>query len=165
MSEGITMVWIVWGIFSEKWLARAERGERACVDDGDRFISLWIAFNGWMRGKYGETHSDRFLLEKVKNSDDLSNVFLAMKDTDIRDSLLQLREYTVMNMRYPEDPSKVLLYDGAFAALVEVLYSVRCNLFHGRKNISDDNEDIRLVSLAYRILLPLFKRYLTQHIA
>ncbi len=47
------MVWINWGIFTDRWLQRAKRG-RVFIDDGDRFISLWIAFNGWMRGKFGE---------------------------------------------------------------------------------------------------------------
>jgi len=156
---------MVWDIFTKGWLARAEKGERVRVDNGDRFISLWIAFNGWIRGRYGETHNDRALLEEVKHSDDLCNVFLAMRitDTRFRNSLLKLGKYTVMNMRYPEEPSKFLVYDGTFTSLMEVLYSVRCNLFHGRKDVSEGEKDILLVSLAYRILLPLFKQFLTQH--
>ena len=47
------MAWINYEIFADKWLERAER-RKVFVDDGDRFISLWIAFNGWMKGKYGE---------------------------------------------------------------------------------------------------------------
>ena len=39
--------------FTKKWLERAER-DKVCVDKGDKFISLWIAFNAWMREKFGE---------------------------------------------------------------------------------------------------------------
>ena len=156
---------MVWDIFTKEWLPRAERVERARADDAYRFIRLWTAFNGWMRGRYGEIHSDRALLDEVKHSDDICDVFLAMRITDTRfgNSLLKLGKYTVMDMRYPEDPSELLVYDGTFTSLMEVLYSVRCNPFHGRDDVSEDENDILLVSLAYRILLPLFQQFLTQH--
>jgi len=156
---------MVWDIFTKGWLAQAERGGRAHVDNGDRFISLWIAFNGWIRGRYGETHNDRALLDEVKHSEDLCDVFLALRitDTRFRNNLLKLGKYTVMNMKYPEDPGEFLVYDGTFTSLMEVLYSVRYNLFHDRGVVSEDEKDILLVSLAYRILLSLFKQFLTQH--
>lgn len=159
------MVWIVWDIFTKKWLARAERSSKERIDDGDRFISLWIAFNGWMRGKYGENKDDRVLLDKVKKSDNFHSVFLSMKsrEPEFSDNLQELGKYTVINMKHPNDPRKTLTYDGTFVSLIEVLYSIRCNLFHGRKDVSDNKKDIQLVSLAYRILLPLFKQYLKEH--
>ncbi len=55
------MAWIIWEIFTERWLHRAER-QQEFLDDGDRFISLWIAFNGWMKGRFGENKSDRTLM-------------------------------------------------------------------------------------------------------
>jgi len=159
------MVWVVWDIFTERWLARAERSLKERIDDGDRFISLWIAFNGWMRGTYGEDKDDRVLLDKVKNSSKFHNVFLSMKgrEPEFSDNLLELGKYTVINMKYPNDPRKTLTCDGTFSSLMEVLYSIRCNLFHGRKDVSENEKDIQLVSLAYQILLPLFKRYLKEH--
>ena len=158
------MIWMVRDTFTKGGPARAERRERARLDNDDRFISLWIAFNGWIRGRYGETHNDRALLDEVKHSDDLCDVFLAMRitDTRFRNSLLRLGMYTVINKRYPEDPSRPLVYDGTFTSLMEVLYSVRCNVLHHRKSASEDEKDILLVSLAYRILLPLFEQFLTQ---
>ena len=41
-------------VFMREWLKRAER-ENESVDDADRFISLWIAFNGWLKKEYGES--------------------------------------------------------------------------------------------------------------
>ena len=32
-------------IFTTRWLARAERDTQSYIDDGDRFLALWISFN------------------------------------------------------------------------------------------------------------------------
>ena len=60
-----------WRIFTREWLIRAERDEHDSIDDGDRFISLWIAFNGWMRGKFGEDLPDRQYINNVKKLEEL----------------------------------------------------------------------------------------------
>ena len=86
-----------------------------------------------------------------------------MRKIPTSDNLQELSKYTVINMKYPNDPRKTLTYDGTFSSLMEVLYSIRCNLFHGRKDVGENEKDIQLVSLAYRILLPLFRRYLKEH--
>jgi hypothetical protein len=156
------VVWVNWKIFTEGWLQRAERGHRI-IDDGDRFISLWIAFNGWMKWKFGEAVKDRTLIDRLKKSEEARIVFedLRRNKTSFNESLRELSQYTVADMRHLEDQNKVKKYDGSFDSLIEVLYQVRCDLFHGRKDINEDKKDIELVSLAYRILLPLFKTYLS----
>jgi len=158
------MVRANWEIFTERWLQRAERG-RVFVDDGDRFISLWIAFNGWMKRIFGEAVRDSTLLARLKDSEEARIVFEDLKrnKTSFNESLRQLSQYTVADMKYLEDPNKVKKYDGSFESLINVLYQVRCNLFHGRKDINANKKDIELVSLAYRILLPLLKTYLSIH--
>ena len=157
------MAWIVWEVFTKRWLERAERGKQ-CIDDGDRFISLWVAFNGWLKGKYGETIDDHSLIEKVKKLVEMEHVFDDLKNSSnsfVRD-LNELSSYEVHDMRYPNDrhPKK---YDGTFGSLIATIYKIRCNLFHGRKNINDNEKDFKLVVLAYRILLPLFKEYLARY--
>ena len=156
------MVWIDWRIFTERWLERAERGHRI-IDDGDRFISLWIAFNGWMRGKFGEDIGDRCQIESVKRMQDFKEVFNKLKKETpaFKEYLEELENITVVNMQFKNNREDIYRYDGSFESLIEVIYQVRCNLFHGRKNIEEDKKDIELVSLAYRILLPLFKTYLS----
>jgi hypothetical protein len=47
------MPFIVGEVFVERWMTKAERGQ-ILIDDGDRFISLWIAFNGGMKCEFGE---------------------------------------------------------------------------------------------------------------
>jgi hypothetical protein len=154
------MAWIIWELFTNRWLQRAERGQEY-IDDGDRFISLWIAFNGWMKGKFGEKKRDRALLDHTKALPEFIDIFNDLKlfNPDFSSNLERLASFTVIDMRNPKTTD--LRYDGTFESLIEVLYRVRCNLFHGRKNVSDNNKDFELVSLSLKILLPLFKTYLT----
>lgn len=153
---------IVWEIFTERWLERAERG-REYIDDGDRFISLWIAFNGWMKWKFGEAELDKTLIKRLKKEENVIRIFEDMRNNnpDFAQLLQQLGTYTVADMRYLDNSDKMKRYDGTFESLIKVIYQVRCNLFHGRKDIDKNKKDIELVSLAYRILLPLFKSYLS----
>lgn len=155
------MGFVVWQIFTEKWLQRAERTQR-CLDDGDRFISLWIAFNGWMKGEFGEKQNDKDLIKEVKKNQPFKDTFIKLRNDsmEFRQNLDKLSNYSVLDMRYMDDPSKYKRYDGSFQSLLEVIYQVRCNLFHGRKDVDDDRKDFELVSLSYNILLPLFKEYL-----
>ena len=157
------MVWIAWKIFTDKWLARAERGEQY-IDDGDRFVSLWIAFNGWMKGKFGEDTAERSQIESVKTILDFQDVFnnLKLKNNEFRMHLDEFERIPVVDMRFKKGLETIFRYDGTFESLIEVIYQVRCNLFHGRKNINEDTKDFNLVSLSYKILLPLFKAYLSK---
>ena len=140
---------------------RAER-ERRFTDDGDRFISLWIAFNGWMRGKFGEDMGDRNQIESVKRMRDFKDIFNQLKEEDLsfKKRLDKFECLSVVNMQFKNGREDIYRYDGSFESLIEVIYQVRCNLFHGRKNIDEDKKDFELVKLSYRILLPLFKEYL-----
>jgi len=159
------MVWINWEIFTNKWLQRAER-KRVFIDDGDRFISLWVAFNGWMRGRFPTDRDDRSQIRSIKTMQDFKEVFDKFKteDADFKKCLEELRTLSVVDMRFRNNREDIYIYDGTFVSLIEVIYQIRCNLFHGRKNIDEDKKDIELVSLAYRILLPLFKSYLAVRI-
>ena len=152
------MVWINWEYFTERWLGRAERGQEY-IDDGDRFVSLWIAFNGWMKGKFGEAERDVTLVNRVKKSDDIRQIFEALRsdNSDFAELLQQLSIHTVADMRDLDNRNKIKRYNGTFDSFMDVIYLVRCNLFHGRKNIEEDNKDFELVRLSYRILLPLFR--------
>lgn len=156
------MVFIDWRSFTKRWLERAERGRRI-IDDGDRFISLWIAFNGWMRGKFGEDIGDRRQIESVKRMQDFEEVFNKLKEEApaFREYLEGLEDVSVVNMQFKNNREDIYRYDGSFESLIETLYQVRCNLFHGRKNVDEDKKDFELVGLSYRILLPLFKAYLS----
>ncbi len=158
------MVFINWRIFTREWLKRAERGEEY-IDDGDRFISLWIAFNGWMRAKFGEGINDRSQINALKGMPDFKNTFedMKVKDPDFKKNLDELENKSVVDMRFRNECEDIYKYDGTFESLLEVIYQVRCNLFHGRKNLEENKKDFELVSLSHSILLPLFKAFLNAH--
>ena len=157
------MTWMNDRIFTDKCLERAER-KKGSIDIVDRFIWLWIAFNSWMKGKYGEDKPDKALICKVKASQYIKDVFTDLRrhNSCFAKDLNKLEQYTVANMRYINDESRNKRYDGTFESLIETIYQIRCNLFHGRKNI-ENKEERKLVNLAYRILLPLFKKYLNTY--
>ena len=154
------MPWINYEYFTERWLERAEREENSPIDIGDKFISLWIAFNGWMKSKFGEPVKDATLIAHLKRFQEVRNVFnqLQRRDETFISNLQELRRYAVLDMRYANNVSRSRKFDGTFESLIDVIYQVRCNLFHGRKG--DEGKDKKLMSLSYSILLKLFKEYL-----
>jgi hypothetical protein len=155
------MVWINWDYFIEKWLQRAERGQEY-IDDGDRFISLWIAFNSWLKKEFGKAEKDFTLIKRIKDSPKVQAAFENMKNEEEFAQLLhQLKVRSpVVDMRFPDNSAKVKSYEGDLGSLMEVLYLVRCNLFHGQKSAEENNRDFELVVLSYHVLLPFFKKLL-----
>ena len=119
--------------FTEKWLERAERKENETIDIGDKFISLWIAFNGWMKSKFGEPIKNSTLITRLKDFQDIKKVFdqLQQQDQTYISNLRELRRYTELDMRYADDIKRNKEFNGSFNSLIDVIYHVRCNLFHG----------------------------------
>ena len=149
------MTWINHEYFTERWLERAERDEgRDFVDIVDKFISLWISFNSWMRGEFGESITNRRLIEKAKQSEKLKRSFEELKkgSEPFKNNLGAIGSYTVTDMRGIEPDES---YDDTFSKLIEVIYRVRCNLIHGRKDPAQYEKDLELVKLSYAILFPL----------
>lgn len=158
------MIYIIWEIFTKEWLKRSRRRGKG-IDDVDRFICLWIAFNGWMRGKYGENLNDAAQKSRVKQNQDLEQTFDMLNNISpsFSELLNKLRQYTVANMLNPDNRNLMRRYDGSLTTLIDVIYLVRCNLFHGRKNIQDNMKDFELVVLSYRIMQRLFVEYLKSY--
>lgn len=147
--------------FELKWLDRAKRHDKI-VDEGDKFISLWIAFNGWMKRTFGEDKRDIKLIEAVKHFQRLKQIFDAVKDNNEKfaKNLEELGKHSIADMRFFRNNKKVVRYNGTFESLIEAIYRIRCNLFHGRKDLNEDRKDYELVCLAYKILLLLFEEYI-----
>ncbi len=149
--------------FITRWIERAERKEgHDPIDMGDKFISLWIAFNAWLKKEFVEAKTDHDLIEEVVGFRPIEDTFedLKIENGEFQKTLLILKKYSIKDMRHPDDKSKQKNYNSSFESLIRSIYLIRCNLFHGTKNIEDDKTDKDLVSLAYKILLPLFKKYL-----
>lgn len=146
--------------FCQKWLTRAEANRK--LDDGDRFIALWIAFNGWLKSKYGEDKRDYQLIADLSQDSGVEIVFQNMRETSREFKLLLegFEHCTILDMRIPGDRSKAKKYTKDFPSFLQTIYQIRCNLFHGRKDVDEDKNDQYLVALAYRLLTPFFKKVL-----
>jgi len=149
-------------VFIREWLKRAERAENEPADDADRFISLWIAFNGWLKKEYGENTNDRKMVERAKGNKTLKEIFRELSDgnRDFTINLSQLMGYTVIDMRDPSNEQREKRCTGDFESFLDTIYQIRCNLFHGRKSFEEDKKDRELVTLALKLLRPLFKSFL-----
>lgn len=170
--------------FLKTWYSRAKRKDRV-VDEADRFICLWIAFNAWLKQHYGEDWGDGELIHGIdrnlhgervtKNglADDKAfiSIFELIKNDNRNKKILdELKAHgKIYNMRYPPSSPDADVhakaFTGDFKSYIEAIYEIRCNLFHGRKNPDDTTDetgkiavDYRLIQLAYAILLPFFEQ-------
>lgn len=148
-------------IFIREWFKRAER-KNSRVDDADRFISLWIAFNGWLKKEYGENTHDMKLVRSAKGNKTLKEIFIELSDgnTNFKRNLSQLMRYKVIDMRDPSNEQREKRCTGDYESFLDAIYQIRCNLFHGRKSFMEDKNDKELVTLALKLLRPLFKNFL-----
>ncbi len=70
----------------------------------------------------------------------------------------RLADYEVIDMRFPERPGRKLGNVDSLFELMQIIYQIRCNLFHGKKSM-DDPHDLELVQLAYRILSRIYRPF------
>jgi len=133
------------------WHHNKAKNER---DPFFRFLCHWICFNAWLDYQSGE-RTDRQMLEWLKvqslGSSDLIVSYEVMKNsTDgarnlqylvascpIRDS----KGRPDINIASSDDRNNV----------IEAIYRIRCNLFHGEKQVSNVR-DVELVGYANRIM-------------
>jgi hypothetical protein len=105
-------------------------------------------------------YANGLLIDTLKQRNDLTQEHsrLMKNDSEFRKDLNRLAVFRVYDMRYPmrTDKTKNITNTENFGEVLEVIYQVRCNLFHGKKSM-DDPHDKELVELSYRILTNLFK--------
>ncbi len=118
-----------------------------------------------MKGKFGEEKSDAHLIKCVKNSKCFKSCFNKLNESskEFSRNLDKLSTYKIADMRDIYDKKIPISYNGTFETLLDIVYLVRYNLFHGRKEVGEDKKDFELVSLSLNILMPLFKDYLQSY--
>ncbi len=82
--------------------------------------------------------------------------------------LTRIELFDIINMLDPQNKSKYKRVEPGekeFSSLITAIYQIRCNLFHGRKDVSEkEGKDWELVCLAYDLLFPIFDSYMKIHI-
>lgn len=136
------------------------------------FTTRWIAFNAYYKACYQLSkgslteYTNRRGVEEIKESEEHYELVrkLVKGDKDFRRNLRSLtgvlKDQPLQNMRnshdllsLPEEPvdrNSDIAFE-FYKELVEIIYTIRNNLFHGDKEIIS-KRDRKLVKLAYKIL-------------
>jgi len=124
------------------------------IDEFDRFISLWISFNAWGYHEI-ETDKDRQMIDDLKkNQKMLESYDKAKLDKQFMKKLHDISNDKIKT--YKPKPEYVWLdNDKSLNTLLEMIYKIRCNLFHGRKDRNTER-DKNLVKWARIVLTCIF---------
>lgn len=118
-----------------------------------KFIFLWFCFNAWLAYKSNESN-DRCMINWLKRTNNYSDIRIAfenIKNPETIDELVKLSPIR-RDESHPRQGQDIYISDkNDFDNIVEAIYRIRCNLFHGRKD-ADDKRDRQLVQACGNIL-------------
>jgi hypothetical protein len=129
-----------------------------------KFMLLWMAFNSFYKERYKDQgcYRDNEYLAKFKS--DYKENFLEYIRSD-HQPLVDFKKYVqeekqghpgIKNMKKSNDPNKEYHDINNFDEYVECIYQVRNNLFHGEKDLLQENEKT-LVEKSFYSLYELLK--------
>jgi hypothetical protein len=136
----------------KSWHARSTREG----DPVSKFVFLWFCFNARLSYESGKDH-DRQMINWLKTASPASSALRrsydqAMASEVFRRDLQTLVDNSPIHGTRRNKPQVVEIRDvDDFPNLVEGVYQVRCNLFHGGKR-ADDLRDQKLVKVSASIL-------------
>jgi len=99
------------------------------------------------------------MLRWVRINTELPKIFeeLTKNDSEFVAKLRRLSQYKVLNMRpWHQGQSKSINNIKSLDQVLDVIYQIGCNLFHGQKSMIDPH-DRELVELAFHILSKIFE--------
>lgn len=100
-------------------------------DSFSKFISYWIAFNCWLYTKTNEVYDNRALHALFSNKGLYDNFpSLVSNNEGIFEKVKELG--SIENNRIKREPKEIKDIF-SFKEVIEALYEIRCNLFHGTK--------------------------------
>lgn len=103
------------------------------------FICYWIAFNCWLYTKTGEVRDREALNKLYEKHRELFADFSKLIIQNKRISNKFLNIGTIFNNRSPN--REVCIKDVTnFKEVIDMLYEIRCNLFHGSKSDTNDRD-------------------------
>jgi len=144
--------------------AKKERNMRSGFEPGLQsaliFIYCWISFEAFTCFRYNEDavwkRIDRFCSEFK----DRYSQWYDVSPGDFKGDIIALKKYAIHDMRpnHQNNPPKQITDEKKLRNVFEVIYSVRCNLFHGGKDVTDtiDADIIRYSSGVLYFILEHF---------
>lgn len=163
----------------KSWYKNAQKPiNEPIFDYFDRFISLWISFNAFFVAEFYEKafklakNNDPWeskYLEAIYTEESYDLIYLGIiKSKDFKENLDIFMEL-LKNTSCPGHISDMRRRDNGcenaqefsdiynFKQFILIVYRIRCNLFHGNKYPSSD-DDIKIVKTIYQ----LFNQFLTR---
>jgi hypothetical protein len=134
----------------EGWWNKA-RGEG---DVFSKFVFLWFCFNAWLAYRSQKvTDSDMIAWLKRSSSDnsDLKKSYQMLTHSHFKEVLKGLARLSPIRDPRPRGKKIEIKDVNDFPNIVDAIYQIRCNLFHGRKEANVDR-DRNLVQLSGEIL-------------
>lgn len=126
----------------------------------DSLIYIWITFEAFTTSKFNLRSADK----RVKKfEEDYKDWFKSKKFSSTFDSSLkELMKYEVKDMRpvNPDPPITITNIDN-FEEIIDVIYRVRCNLFHGGKS-STEQKDIELLQFGFKVIYEILDNILRE---
>lgn len=145
---------------TRRWYEIASHGAATAPDSFFRFIAIWIAFNALYASRHGGARTDRDQVKSFAGSQQAKRRHeeLLTLDTQYQNAIQDIRYRGVFNSRNPQRryqvPNNRNLKD-----LLNCVYQIRCNLFHGGKR-PDDVRDATLVEAGYTVVSKLVEAFL-----
>lgn len=123
-------------------------------DDFSKFICYWVAFNCWLYTKTDEIQ-DRKALKKMYDNQNLCDNFskLVRENDELINGLIlvcPIRNNKIKNRKKTIDNKHSL------KEVVDVIYEIRCNLFHGSK-ADWDKRDKEVIDASVPVLKLIVK--------
>lgn len=116
-----------------------------------RFMALWVGFNAFLTREYKHIRGDREKVRAFANESSSASLHREELSTPIYSKAVEdLKERGVKDM---QNINRVYGINSSecFTEVMECVYQVRCNLFHGDKQV-DDERDNKLVEAAHAIV-------------
>lgn len=136
-----------------------ELGLKNSGDPFVKFIMHWIAFN-WLY----DFHDDKLEWKRIKSFCDKNIVTLEKFDAFSTEEVKLFLEKPIMDGRtgcfgeFQRERYNQIVHNKSIPHLIETLYQVRCNLFHGSKSTAD-KRDIDVVAASAVLLEGYLKVY------
>jgi hypothetical protein len=146
-------------------------------DPTDKFLSIWIAFNimynlynalnGYKYKDEYDDHSKAIYIKELLDSESIMSQIINLPKLiellNQYDISRTTKKETIMYNMNLQEKYKEKNYKEAFENLLECLYKIRCNLFHGVKG-RDDFRQKRLLTRCYGVLQVLVKEAFSAYI-
>lgn len=130
------------------WNSKAEQE----TDIFSKFVFLWFWLNAWLSFRPGQC-TDRQMIDWLKNDNqsDLKRALERIKQSGGISELIELSPIR-RDEFYPSQRTDICINGKDDTGnIIEAIYRIRCNLFHGRKD-ADDVRDQKLVEACGNIM-------------